>query len=156
MTCLFEWASIWNIPQDAVFDLVRRMATADLVDIPDHMTVESESNVQKLVRLQYARDGHVLWRNNVGVLPDLRGVPVRFGLANESAQMNKKIKSSDLIGIKKVYITPAMVGHVFGQFIALECKEPGWHYANTEHEQAQVAFIKLVIAHGGEAGFISG
>lgn len=116
----------------------------------------SESSVSKRIRLDFAHAGGLLWRNNVGVLPDARGIPVRFGLANEFSQMNKKIKSSDLIGIRKVVITQEMVGMIIGQFVAKEAKAEGWVYTGTPREQAQLKFIELIISMGGDACFTTG
>lgn len=116
----------------------------------------AEAHAQSLVRLEAAALGIHLWRNNNGALKDDRGVPVRFGLANDNAAINKVFKSSDLIGIRPVTITPAMVGHVLGQFTAREMKRPGWTYADTPRERAQAAFIHAVQALGGDAAFATG
>ena len=113
----------------------------------------SETDVQARVRLAASQAGDVLWRNNTGVLPDARGVPVRFGLCNESAKVNQMCKSSDLIGIRRVMVTPQMVGSTVGQFYAREVKRAGWHYTGTPREVAQLRFIEAVVAMGGDAGF---
>lgn len=104
----------------------------------------AEGALQSLIRVEAARRGVFLWRNNTGVLPDRRGIPVRFGLANDSPNINKVLKSSDLIGI-----APG------GRFVAIEVKHPGWRGVRTEREVAQQAFINLVIETGGRAGFVS-
>jgi hypothetical protein len=106
--------------------------------------VQTETDVQNLCRLEAQRLGAVLWRNNVGAMKDERGVPVRFGLANDSKRINEVFKSSDLIGM-----TPC------GRFFAVECKEPGWAWKDTDHERAQWAFIVDVRKRGGLAGFAS-
>lgn len=153
MTTLHQWAKDWGIPPDAVNDLIRRMTTATT---RDSSTASTEAGASQRVRLQYAEAGHVMWRNNVGVFMNEQGVPVRCGIANESKQMNKKIKSSDLIGIQQVLITHEMVGGIMGQFVAREVKEPGWRYMATDREQAQLAFIELVLSKGGDAAFTTG
>lgn len=116
----------------------------------------NEATAQALVRLEAARRGWVLYRNNVGVLPDARGVPVRFGLANDSAAVNANVKSADLIGIRPVLITPDMVGKTIGQFVSREVKAPGWRFTGTERELAQLRWIELVLRYGGDASFCTG
>ena len=118
----------------------------------------SESYAQSLVRLEAARTPGVwLTRNNVGVLPHPdNGRPVRFGLANESAAQNAVLKSADLIGWRSVLITPAHVGQTLAVFLSREVKRPDWRYAGTDRERAQAAWIELVRAAGGDAGFTTG
>lgn len=106
--------------------------------------MQTETDVQNLCRLRAQALGAVLWRNNVGAMKDQRGIPVRFGLANDSAKINEVFKSSDLIGM-----TPT--GHLF----AVECKEPDWRWSGDAHERAQLAFILDVRKRGGRAGFAS-
>jgi hypothetical protein len=102
----------------------------------------SEAATQAAVRLEAQRRGVYLWRNNSGVLRDDRGVPVRFGLGNDSSRINAVLKSSDLIGIAPD-----------GRFVAIECKAPGWRGARNDRERAQAAFLALVSSQGGYAGF---
>lgn len=117
----------------------------------------SESAIQSLVRLSAARRHMRLWRNNVGALPDARGVPVRFGLANESKAFNKVVKSADLIGWEPVTITPDMVGQTFARFLSVECKAADWRPSpNDPHEQAQRNWADLVNREGGRAIFATG
>lgn len=116
-----------------------------------------ETDIQAEVRLAASKLGWRVWRNNVGVLMDKRGVPVRYGLANDTKQMNKEIKSADLIGVRPLLILPEHVGHTLGQFVSLECKRPGWKpRANDEHEQAQQRWASLVNGLGGYAIFTTG
>ena len=117
------------------------------------MKNKSEKAVQTNVMLEASSNGWLLWRNNVGVAKREDGVPVRYGLANSSRQMNKVIKSSDLIGIRPVIITPDMVGQIIGQFVAIETKHEGWKYSGKDRETAQKNFIDQVIAKGGHAYF---
>lgn len=111
---------------------------------------ESESAVQARVRLASARKGYRLFRNNVGVLTDKEGRPVRYGLANDSSKINKVIKSSDLIGWREVTVGNAKIA----QFVSLECKHGGWQYTGTDREVAQLAWINLVNKSGGIGKFI--
>lgn len=111
-----------------------------------------EAPIQDRARLQAAQLGWHLWRNNVGVLVDASGRPVRYGLANDSAALNKVLKSADLIGIRPVLITPDMVGSTIGQFASVECKREGWHLTPGDARgQAQDAWRKLVLQCGGYA-----
>lgn len=151
MNHLQQWAFHWGIPAVAMADLQRRLTEPFAVVVSG----TSEAAVQTQVRLDAARAGIPTWRNNVGVLLDKRGVPVRFGLANDSSAVNKRFKSADLIGIKPVTVTPQMVGSVIGQFWSRECKHAGWKYRGDDHEQAQRRWAELVLAHGGDAGFAS-
>lgn len=117
----------------------------------------SESRQQSLIRLEAGRKDILLFRNNVGVLQDSTGRPVRYGLANDSKQMNERIKSSDLIGIERVQVTPAHVGSIIGRFVARECKHEGWSFRPTDkHAAAQLRWIDLINSYGGNAAFASG
>jgi hypothetical protein len=119
------------------------------------MTKESEAAVQVRVRLEASKLGIHLWRNNVGVTFGEDGVPVRYGLANDSKALNQQIKSSDLIGIRPVMITQEHVGTVMGQFVAREVKREGWKYTGSAREVAQQRFIDLIKSLGGDACFAS-
>lgn len=116
----------------------------------------NESPIQAAVRIAASQRGLRLWRNNVGVAYDNRNVPVRFGLANDSAQMNREVKSSDLIGITPHIVVPQDIGRILGVFTSFECKRGGWVYKGTERERAQLAWLELVQSLGGIAKFITG
>lgn len=151
---LSAWAQRWGINPQAVAEL-----RAILQCTPDGQVTEglqSEAGVQAAVRLEASQRGLRLWRNNVGACVDERGNYVRYGLANESTRMNAAIKSSDLIGIRPVMVTPEMVGRVVGQFVAREIKAPGWVYKGTPREEAQLKFLQLVTSMGGDAAFANG
>lgn len=116
-----------------------------------------EAAIQSRIRLEAARRGWHLFRNNVGVLVDSRGVPVRYGLANDSKAVNQNIKSADLIGIRPVVVTQDMVGSVIGQFASVEVKRAGWRYnPNDPHEQAQMRWAEIVMLAGGHAVITDG
>lgn len=113
-----------------------------------------ESAAASHIRLEAARDNVTLWRNNVGVLLDINGRPVRYGLCNDSKKMNEKVKSSDLVGITPIVVTQEMVGQVIGVFTAVETKAAGWVYRESDKRAvAQQAFINIVLQNGGFAGF---
>jgi hypothetical protein len=117
----------------------------------------TEAAVQAAVRLEYARRGYRLFRNNSGALPDPTGRSVRFGLGNDSPQVNAVLKSSDLIGWHPLVITPGHVGLTIAQFVSLEVKAPGWHLTpGDKRAQAQKAWLDLVAGDGGEARFVTG
>ena len=116
----------------------------------------SEASSVAVVRLEAARLGILLWRNNVGAGLLQDGSFIRWGLANDSTQMNRQIKSADLIGIRPLLITPAHVGHTIGQFVSRECKRPGWKWSGNERELAQLEWAKLVNGAGGDAAFATG
>ena len=149
---LQEWAIKWGVPAPALQELAN--STIDPQWTPTG--TQTEATALKECRLDAARHGAILWRNNVGACVDERGNHIRYGIANESRQMNKNIKSSDLIGMQPVLVIPEMVGTVIGQFVAREVKKPGWQYTGTEREVAQCRFLELVISKGGDGRFTCG
>lgn len=82
--------------------------------------------------------GARLFRNNVGVLEDKRGVPVRFGLHPGSG---------DLIGWAPVTITPEMVGRTVAVFVSVETKGRRGRVS-----AGQQAWAEAVASAGGLAG----
>lgn len=115
----------------------------------------NEDTIQSHVRLAAANQGLQLWRNNVGACEDQTGRLIRYGLANESKAVNDKIKSSDLIGVTPVLITPDMYGRILGVFTALETKRPDWKYRDSDKRAvAQLRFHEIVREVGGFAGFV--
>ena len=142
MKDLNQWADRWDIPAIALLELKQSIGIMDQVPAPN---ITTEAEAQNIVRLKATEAGARLWRNNVGVLRDDRGVPVRFGICNDTSQLNKVLKSSDLIGISSS-----------GQFIAREVKRPGWKYTGTPREKAQLNFINLIMSLGGDAKFTTG
>ena len=152
---LRSWAAKWNVPLAAVQEMEAAFGTdhPPRLDPSDHAP-GSEARQQSLIVLEGGRQGIPLLRNNVGALKDARGVPVRYGLANETKERNKQLKSSDLIGIRPVLITPAHVGQTIGQFLSLEVKEQGWQFKGDAHENAQLNWHKFVMRFGGESRFI--
>jgi len=151
---LEEWAGDWGISKEALVNLRLRMnAEAPAAEVPEGA---SEAWAQQQVRLEACSTGARLWRNNVGVLVDDRGVPVRFGLANDSKAMNSSLKSSDLIGITPRLVTYQDVGRHLGVFTSIEMKRPGWKYTGKGREVAQRAWLDLVVSMGGIGKFSTG
>jgi len=125
----------------------------------DHIPTpqRGEAYVQSAVRLEAPAAGVTLFRNNLGVAPAPEGGrPVRYGLANDSAQLNARLKSADLIGWRRVEITPQHVGATIAQFVSRECKPASWRYSGTEREIAQLRWAQLVVTNGGDAAFATG
>jgi len=147
---LFDWAKRHNISPVALQELVTIFGIA-----PNVKTDLSEEAVQQRVRLEASRIGARLWRNNTGV-DQSEGRHVRYGLCNESHAMNMIVKSSDLIGIKPVLIRQDMIGQTIGQFMAREVKRGNWKYTGTDREVAQLKFLQVVNAMGGDGKFVSG
>lgn len=152
---LDEWAARWGVPREAVMDLRARLGVDPFA--PTSVSGDgSESRQQSLVRLEAASIGIWLTRNNVGALIDERGVPVRYGLANETKAQNQQVKSADLIGIRPILIGPHHVGRTIGQFVSREVKHATWTWKGDKHEQAQLNWCNFVIAKGGDAAFCNG
>lgn len=153
MTNIADWARRHGVSADALRDLVQVLAPECVPPPPKAGT--SEAAVTSRVRLEASAKGYTLWRNNVGALLDKRGVPVRFGLANDSAAMNTRIKSADWIGWRKVVVTPDMVGQTLAVFASVEMKEAGWRYSGAGREAAQMTWAQLVAASGGVGVIVS-
>lgn len=127
----------------------------------------SEGDTSERIKQAYWQPGKRLFRNSVGALVDKVGRLVRFGLANDSKQMNELLKSADRIGWTTVLITPEMVWTHVAVFTSVEAKKEGWtppkpgpekiHGRITEygHFAAQKRWADLVNREGGIAGFMS-
>lgn len=112
--------------------------------------MKSEAEIQQEIRLASFRHGTPLLRNNSGATFDESGRMVRYGLGNDSKKLNDTFKSSDLVGIYPVIVTPEMVGRTLGVFFAVECKPEGWQQTpGDKRAAAQAAFGDWVKNHGG-------
>lgn len=153
MNPLLDWARAWGVSTAALADLQRRLSGLSPTGAP---TADlSEAGVQSRVRLAAAKRGWHLWRNNVGAGHIDGGQFVRWGLANDSAQLNAVCKSADLVGVRPVLVTERHVGQVIGQFVSLECKHSAWRWTNTDHERAQRNWANVINAAGGYARFVT-
>lgn len=112
---------------------------------------KSESEVQQLIQMEAMKVGSVLMRNNSGAFKAEDGRVVYFGLGNISKKHSENIKSSDLIGITTIVVTPDMVGKSIGVFTAIECKSEIWNSPKDKRAIAQQNFIDWVRARGGIA-----
>jgi hypothetical protein len=150
---LYDWAIRHGVPMAAIKELEMLLGVTQR---PGEVSGElSEAAVQNNVRLEASRKGVYLWRNNIGAGHLKDGSFIRWGLANESSEVNRVIKSADLIGIRPVTITSQMVGHTFGQFVSREVKPDGWQYTATEREEAQLTWAMLILSLGGDACFVT-
>lgn len=156
MNIIHEWSLAWGVSIHAVNDLLQRLGTGYAPPQVGETDGMSETAIQTIVRLDAARRGVLLWRNNVGEMADEHGGRVRYGLCNDSKKLNTAIKSADLIGIKPVLITPVMVGGTIGQFVSLEVKRGGWVYTGDDHEIAQCKWRDIILGKGGHAAFVTG
>lgn len=147
---LHEWAARWRVPVAALAEL---RALAGAGDETPARPGPSEAAVASRLLLSAPKAGVRLWRNNIGAMQDVSGRVVRYGLANESASVNRVIKSGDYIGVRLVVITPQHVGGVIGQFVSRETKAGDWRYTGTERERAQLAWANLINSYGGDAKF---
>lgn len=109
--------------------------------------MKSEAAIQNDVRKRAGELGIHLFRNNVGACEDAKsGRIIRYGLANDSAAMNKALKSGDLIGWLHD-----------GRFLSVECKHEGWKLPRTPsaREEAQMRWVQMIRNAGGVAGFVA-
>lgn len=98
----------------------------------------SEQQIQQEIRIACGTGDTRLFRNNTGTLRDQNGRPVQFGLCKGSA---------DLIGWKRVTITPDMVGTTVAVFVSIEVKT-----ATGRLRPEQQQWLDAVQAAGGIAG----
>lgn len=86
-----------------------------------------EMDILRLIMVSLSEKGCVVWRNNVGVLKNAAGIPIKFGLC---------VGSSDVIGISPD-----------GRFLAVEVKTD-----KGKPSPDQIRFIEAIKRKGGIAG----
>lgn len=154
---LQQWASRHGVSHAALTELQQLFTTVHQPSTTAKSRHASESHVDSLIALE-ASDKDILWmRNNVGACQDKTGRVIRYGLLNESKQMNERLKSPDRIGIRRLVITSDMVGSSVGQFVAREIKHATWTGRTlSPHEQAQLNCLQLFTGYGADASFANG
>lgn len=155
MTNLTFWARRHGVSAEALAELRMYMGVIQ-PGVKVDAAQGTEARSQQLIRLEAPKHGVALFRNNNGATIDETGRQIRYGLANDSAAMNKVIKSHDLIGITPITITPEHIGAVLGVFTSFEVKRPGWVFKGTPREQAQLKWAELITSLGGISKFATG
>jgi len=146
----------------AARDLARVFGAIPWPEINPAHDDKSEAWAQQKDRFAIREARAFSWRNNVGATParcddcGAKQQPVRYGLANDSARLNKQIKSSDLILAIPRLIEQKHVGTVIAQFGSVESKKPGWVYTGKGREPGQAAWLALINRIGGFATFSTG
>lgn len=141
---LDEWINRWPLPAQAIHEL-QLVTAAYSTPTSGH----SENAVAAEARLMLGRYGIVAMRNNVGVLEDKNGRPVRYGLCNETPAMNKTIKSSDDILAIPYVVKPQDVGRKLGIIGGVEYKKRNWVFSGNGRETPQLNFHRMLHAVGG-------
>lgn len=153
---LDNWFKKWHIPYEAREELKELFIQNAPAKSNGQHSPGTEAELINIIRLEASKNEARLWRNNVGAAQTKSGSFVRYGLANDSTDVNSSIKSADLIGIRSIRITQDMVGKIIGQFISREVKRSNWTYSNSAREAAQMRWIELINIMGGDACFTTG
>lgn len=157
MNDLQQWATRHQVSPTAMSELgaILQGPTPAHSPAPADM---SENAVSQRVELGGTVVDGRLWRNNVGAY-DERYPPspgTRWGLFNDSAKMNKKIKSPDRVGPIPVLIQPHHVGRILGVFFGVEVKHGAWKPGeDKKREEAQHRGLQLINSLGGVGLFAS-
>lgn len=94
-----------------------------------------ETAILNRIRLTCSKGAVRLWRNNVGAFQDSSGNWIRYGVGGKGGL--------DLIGWKRITITPEMVGTTLAQYAEIEVKRPG--KKPTKDQQIRLEMV----AHAG-------
>jgi hypothetical protein len=139
-----EWAMRWALPPQAIQELMLITARTQ-----EPLSGHSEEVVAAECRLELGKHGIITMRNNVGVLEDINGRPVRYGLCNETKAMNQALKSSDDILAIPYVVKPHDVGRTIGRIGGLEYKKRNWVFTGQGREAAQSNFHRMLNSIGG-------
>ena len=127
-----QWVQTYQIPPRAV------AALYSIVLPMSSITSTSETATQNLIRVEAAKYGFAMWRNNSGAVTTDDGRHIRFGVGNDSKKLNEIWKSPDLIGIGPN-----------GRLVGCEVKRPNWRAPETNRDRAQLNAINQINALGG-------
>lgn len=154
---LFEWLVKWNIPPQAL----KELADSCVYLGPSEENQAPEEVVQRELRLEAARLGKYLFRNNRGAGKiEGEGRFLRWGLANDSKKVGDTVKSADLIGLETIFVTVEMVldavaqglpGYKVGRFLSVEAKRADWKFRGSLDDMAQMKWATFVNGAGGRA-----
>jgi len=101
---------------------------------------KGETIIANEIMLDSSRHGCTLWRNVKGLFSSPDGKrKILAGLLAPG--------SSDLIGFRRVKITPEMVGQTIAQFVAIEVKKDGGYPSHAQRD-----FCEFIGESGGLAG----
>lgn len=145
------WQAKYAIPQAAIQELCGMFYHAP--EQPWTLPEASESRAQAEIRLAAPPLGTTLMRNNKGACKDETGRLIRYGLGHESPKLDAVWKSSDLVGVTPVYITPAHLNRTLGIATFVEVKKPGWTKPTDDHETAQGLFLSDMARYGALSMF---
>ncbi len=141
-TQVHQWVAKWGIDPRAAAELFQLVGMSQvLVSGSPTPAGATEYRIQNDIRQAIDAWGGAVWRNNSGACKDETGRQIRYGLGNDSAALNKVMKSSDLIGI-----APG------GRFLAVEVKPADWRYGDAR-SVAQGNFLRRVNELGGIGTF---
>ena len=152
---LLEWQAKWQIPPEALKEL-----TGTYLHLETGEDDTPEEKIQREIRLEAARLGKHLFRNNRGAGRIDDGRFIRWGLANDSKKVGDHWKSGDLIGFEPVFVTMEMVleaisqglpGYKVARFLSVEVKRGDWKPSGTAEETAQERWAHFVNREGGRA-----
>lgn len=153
MTTFLEWLVKWRVPPEALKELVETC-----VHLGPGEDDTPEESLQREIRLEGARLGKFLFRNNRGAGRIEDGRFIRWGLANDSKKTGDRWKSGDLIGIETMYVSIEMVleavaqglpGYKVGRFLSVEVKRGDWKPDGSVEEMAQIRWAAFVNSAGG-------
>lgn len=111
----------------------------------------SETDLQRRIQLELSDLDTRLWRNNVGNF--WQGTVISQTANTVTLGHPRRVQcglvpgASDLIGLRSVVITPAMLGKRLAIFSAIEVKS-----IHGRASEDQINFVETILSLGGRAG----